>query len=418
MALFDFLTGRKPKDEPASPVVGGYGGGKKTLASYENSIAADNAMQHPVVMRCLHKIASSVQSVRWYATEDESLPSSERAGARDVARMNRLLAEPNDNMAPDQLRYWMALNFACYGRIPMKIGTGLENFPNGIYPLSVRYVTAETDARGKIVYYDYGFGEQSERLPTRRRANGKPYCYEIYTPNIHGTLDMGCNVTPLRAIGLPSAVVRLLLQRASDTAAGHPNSKYIITAEKTLTSQQKEAVRDYLEDTKPEGLGTGEPLFLNGTKVEVHKLDNDLSDIHSKMPSDDMARMIYGAFGIPVALMGIGAADSAKFTGNYAESRAAFWEDTIIPSYLSPIAVGLTQALCNPGMVIKFDEDSIPALSYARVLRAKELSSVTFLSMEEKREQAGYEQEFPAGQVPDKPPVATPTPPTTNSGAE
>jgi len=36
--------------------------------------------------------------------------------------------------------------------------------------------------------------------------------------------------------------------------------------------------------------------------------------------------------------IGLGSADAAKYANNYGESRLSFWQDTIVPSYLSPIA--------------------------------------------------------------------------------
>jgi hypothetical protein len=104
-----------------------------------------------------------------------------------------------------------------------------------------------------------------------------------------------------------------------------------------------------------------------------------------------MARLIFGGFGIPIALAGMGAADAAKFASNYVESRSAFWEDTIVPGYISPIAVGLTQALCPVGLVIVPDLDSVPAMMAARLTSMKDLQGVLFLTTSEKRELFGYE---------------------------
>ena len=111
------------------------------------------------------------------------------------------------------------------------------------------------------------------------------------------------------------------MQRALDTASGHPNVKYVITAEKTLTKQQKEALHKHLEEAGPGGENSGNVLFLYNTDVKVHKLDNKLADIHSKSRLDDMTRQIAGVFGVPVALLGLGSADAAKYASNYVESR-------------------------------------------------------------------------------------------------
>lgn len=408
---------RKPSDTPANPTRP-FAMTRNSLVPFDANVVAAEALKHPVISRCLNKIAQSIQTVDWYAEQDDTLPVNERAGATAVKLMNSLLKSPNLNYGASQLRYWMAINFALYGRVPFKVGVGTEKLPNGIYPLAVKHVTYSTDNRGLLNGYVYGFGEQEERLPTRARSNGSAYAHEIFTPTIDGTLDNSCNLTPLRSLGLPATVISLLLIRAKDTASGHPNSKYIVTSEKLLTEPQQDAIRDFIEGSKPDQIESGNILTLHHADIKVHVLDNDLNNIHSKMPLDDMSRMCFGAFGIPVALMGLGAADGAKFAGNYEESRASFWEDTLIPGYCSPIADGLTAALCPPGMVIRFDYDSIPALAYSRVARAAKLQTVGFVSYQEKRELAGYPKEYAAGEVGDKPtaPVAT-TPTGANSNA-
>ena len=58
---------------------------------------------------------------------------------------------------------------------------------------------------------------------------------------------------------------------------------------------------------------------MYNTDVKVHTLDNQLGDIHAKLPLDDMTRQIAGVFGVPVALLGLGSADAAKYASNYVE---------------------------------------------------------------------------------------------------
>jgi len=388
--LFKRAPDPKPSDTPAAPNTM-RAKTQAPLVSYENAITAENAMGHPFVFFCLKTVAQAFATVEWYAEADPE--SSTPAGKRAIEQMNALLQSPNLNFSPYQLRFWMALNYACFGRIPFKIGLTVENFPNGIYPLSVGVTKENTDTRGLVTSYTYGTGEGAEVLPVREKApDGRPYAYEISTPTISGQVDFTTNVTPLRAIGLPSQIMRMLMQRAADTASGHPNMKYVISSEKTITDPQKEAIKEHIEDSGTGAENSGNILFLGGLTVKIDELDNDLSDIHSKMPTDDMARMIARAFGIPNALVGLGAADGAKYAQNYDGSRASFYEDTIIPGYCSPVATGLTKALCPPGMLIKFDIDGIPAIGAARAARAKDIDQLGFLTIDERRELAGYKK--------------------------
>jgi hypothetical protein len=332
--------------------------------------------------------------VNWFCEIDPDVPTSEAAAARQIKAINALLQSPNDTMTRQALLYWMTLNFACYGRVPIKVGVSpvAPHLPTGIYPLTSRYTYARLDGRGQVIGYESGLGENKEFIPTRQKAKpGQSYAYEVIRPNMDGTFESKNNIHPLGAIGMPAQIVSLLLQRAVDTAAGHPNSKYIIVAEKTLTTQQKDKIKEQIEKTSTNGENSGQVLFLYNTRVDVVKLDNGLEDIHSKMPLDDMSRQIVGAFGIPIALIGLGGADAAKFAHNYTESRRSFWEDTLVPEYFVPFATGLTAALCPFGARVEFDYDEIQAIADIRIENAAKLSKVSFLTRDEKRAMTGFE---------------------------
>lgn len=399
---------RRESDRPVETIFTSRG--ERAVITYPEQIEAAKALLHPVLFRVVNKIAISVQSVKWYAEEDPDVPVNERASKSSIKKINSALGSPNDYMTAEQLRYWMGLNFALNARVNFKVGLGIDNLANGIYPLNPAATTRVLNDKGFTAGYKYGTGEKAERYPTRAisdRAPGtmKPaYVSEIYTPSLDGSMENWKSNSPLTSLHLPAQVVSLLLRRAIDTASGHPNTRYVVVAEKTLTDKQKVALREQLENSGAGDEDSGKVLMLYNTKVEIHKLDNDLSDIHSKMPMDDMTRMIAGAYGVPIALLGLGASDGAKFAGNYIESRQAFWEDTIVPGYLSPIAGGMTSAIAIDGMRIVFDLDSVPALQDSRVARAVKLSPVNFLDQNEKRELCGY---LPSDKVITLPPAAT-----------
>lgn len=383
---------RMPADQPGSPIAV-WGNNAVPTVTYMESIAADVALKHPIIFRCLHKLGSAVSSVNWFAEVDPKVPASEQASAKVIKALNAVLQSPSDTMTRQALLYWMTLNFASYGRIPYKVGVSpvAPYVPTGIYPLTSRFFNTKRDGRGLVTSYEYGQGDNKETFPTRQKAAaGQAYAYEIVRPNMDGTFESKNNVNPLNAIGLPSQIVSLLLQRAVDTAAGHPNSKYIIVAEKTLTNPQKDKIKEQIEKSATDGEYSGQVLFLYNTRVDVVKLDNGLEDIHSKMPLDDMSRQIVGAFGIPIALIGLGGADAAKFANNYTESRRSFWEDTLVPEYFVPIATGMTAALCPYGARINFNYDEIQAILDIRIDNAAKLSKVNYLTRNEKRAMTGF----------------------------
>jgi len=401
MAFTDWFTKKKPdrevSDEPNSPIYIMGGQSVRFLSSKAIATADVAQRESPQLYRITNFIASSVQSVPWFCEADPNTQVSEQAAPGKIKAINELLKSPNDTYTAQQMQYWVALNLMLYARAHFKVGVGTNGIANGLYPLAAKHVRGVLNQRGVVDKYEYGYGEQMTTMPSRRTAErggntGISYAAEIAFPSLTGLVEYNKAPAAIESLSIPLQIIKALMQRALDTATGHPNVKYVITAEKSITRQQKEALLKHLEESTSGGEKSGEILFLYNTDVKVHSLDNGMSDIHSKLPLDDMTRQIAGVFGVPVALLGLGSADAAKYASNYVESRLSYWQDTVVPCYLVPIAAGMTQSICPPGARISFDLDQVPALWEGRANLGKTLSQVTFLSNNEKREVLGFEK--------------------------
>lgn len=399
-AIFKGRPTRVVSDTPVPPdVLTLRNGVRVPIIQWNSHIAAEQALSHPIVAPALEKIANSFKQVGWIAAEDPKASAADRRGKSAVIqRINDFLLSPHDELTPSMLRYWMALNWACYGRIPYKVGFEAmhQTVPNGIWPLEARYVTAKKDGRGVVASYTYGSVETAQTFRSRLAAGvGQDFIDQIWKPSLSGTQGRADNNSPLSTVGLPAQVIKSLLIRAINTAEGHPNCGYIVTADSTMLPDQINAVTEVLNDHhNTNGPNSGEiPILNNVPGFKIHTLPNDLSDIHTKTPTDDMKRLIYTAFGIPIALAGIGAADAAKFAGNFDESRATFWEDTIDPAYVDPIFGGLTQSLCPVGVCIKPVYDDVPAMQGRRVQKMASVNNIDFLTTTEKRAMFGLKED-------------------------
>lgn len=400
MGLFKQIFAKKaperpPTDEPVSPVYVMSGQAVRFISPLASMTAETAQRKSSQLYRITNYVSCAVQSVPWYCEPDPDVIASEQAGASDIKAINALLKSPNDNYTSAQLLYWLTLNLMLYGRSHFKVGVSSAGKPNGIYTLATKHVRGVLNRRGTVESYEYGDGETKQIIPTRRTAErvgrNDAYASEISFPSLSGLTEYNKSPAAVESIAYPVAIVMALMQRALDTASGHPNVKYIITAEKTLTVQQRDALTQHLENATPGEAESGSVLFLYNTEIKIHTLDNKLDDIHSKLPMDDMTRQIAGVFGVPIALLGLGSADAAKYANNYEQSRLAFWQDTIVPSYLCPIAGGMTAALCPYGARIQFDLDAVPALWEGRAKLGQTLTEVNFLTTNEKRAILGFE---------------------------
>lgn len=388
------------------------------IIDYHDYADAQVALKHPIIYRALNKLCTAMQQARWFVELDPNAPEEDRAGKDQFIKdLQSVLDSPNNDMTSAQLRYWMALNYLLYGRVPTKFGFSSikPNKLNAIYTLETQRVHAELSQRGAVVGFEYGTGNEKQRFMSKETwekstDKSKGFVNQIWKPALKGFQDKAERNTPLRAIGLPAKVITALMMRAISSAEGHPNCRYLVTTTRKLTDAQKETLREHLnEDYSNDGEDAGGvPILTHAGEIEIHKLDNDLSDIHSKTPSDDMARIIFGAFDIPIALAGIGAADSAKFTGNFDSSRLSFWQDAVIPGLVEPIFQGLTKALCPSGVRISLDQEAIPALVTGRILSMKEAKDIDFLTTNEKREIFGWPPTTEIPALPSAPVAATP----------
>ena len=394
---------RPPSDNPnraLAQTLAAFSGQGRPVTSYKDAVAADKAMNHPILLRCIDKVGLAVQSVAPYIEEDKEARPSERRAARAsyMRDMADVLRSPNGNMTGPQLMYSLAIHYACTGRAVVKVGVGVDGTPNGLYPLFSPKVKAELDRYGNITKFVYGDSGSEEVIPSfhsvRKLENGRPstsYAFQIAKPSLSPFYDIHDANTPLRALGIPAEITTNLLQRAYDSSDNTPNIRHIITTSPTMTAPQEDNLKLDIERSKTGAEQSGDFLLLRGEDVKVHPIDTGLSDIHTKIPLEDMSRLIAGAFGIPVALLGLAGIDGSKFANNYIESRLSFFQDTVIPGYLTPFETVLTKYLCIPGFRIVFDRDTIPALQESRIANAVQLSNVDFLTEDEKREMSGFE---------------------------
>jgi phage portal protein BeeE len=383
---------RLAEDEPMSPIFTISGQPVRFVSTGAIMTAEEAQRRCPQLYRVTHLVASSAQLVPWKCEPDPTVIKGEQATPGAIKAINAMMKSPNDNFTPENLRYWMTLNLMLYSRVHFKVGIGTAMMPNAIYPLATKYMKGIPNNRGTIDQYIYGEGTQQEqKYPSKRKAQpGESYAAEISFPSLSGLVEYNKAPAAIESLMIPLAIITCLMQRALDTASGHPNIKYVITSDKTLTKQQIEALKKHLEDSGPGEEGSGTVLFLYNTKIEVHTIDNKLSDIHSKIPLDDMTRIIAGVFGVPVALLGLSNADAAKYGNNYQQSRLALWQDTVVPTYLAPTAAGMTACLCPYGARIAYDYDAVPALWEGRAMLGQTLSHVNFLTSDEKRGILGF----------------------------
>ena len=102
------------------------------------------------------------------------------------------------------------------------------------------------------------------------------------------------------------------------------------------------------------------------------------------------AQDIMNVFGVPAQLLGFGESTYA----NYGEAREALFEETILPMmdfFQTEFNKWLTP-LFGDGISMYYDKDDIEVLTAKRERKYTSLQAVNFLTQNEKRAAAGYEE--------------------------
>ena len=156
-----------------------------------------------------------------------------------------------------------------------------------------------------------------------------------------------------------------------------------------LTIEQYARLKAELDENLAGSRNAGRPLLIEGNLEwkTISLSTKDMDFINNKATT---ATDVALALGVPPELMGFG----AKTYANYKEARLAFYEETILPtmdSLRDSLNGWLTPAF-GEGLYLDYDRDDIDALIEKREQKYTSLVGANFLTQNEKRVSAGYDE--------------------------
>jgi HK97 family phage portal protein len=154
-----------------------------------------------------------------------------------------------------------------------------------------------------------------------------------------------------------------------------------------LTDDQFSRLKQELEENFSGAGNAGRPLLLEGG-LDWKALSLTPKDMDFAETKSAAAREIALAFGVPPLLLGLPGDNTFK---NYQEANRAFWRQTVIP--LVQRLQQSVHAWAQPGFApfrLDYDADRIDALAQDRAADWKRIDEASFLTVDEKREAAGY----------------------------
>lgn len=155
----------------------------------------------------------------------------------------------------------------------------------------------------------------------------------------------------------------------------------------TLTSEQREALKDELEQYYSGASNAGKPLVLEGG-LDWKEMSLTPQDMDWLAGKDVSAREIALAFHVPPQLIGV---SGSQTFANFEQARLALYDDAVLP-LLCHVRDELNNWLCpkfGDDITIDFDADKIDALAPRREKIWERVSSADFMTLNEKRAAVG-----------------------------
>jgi HK97 family phage portal protein len=157
-----------------------------------------------------------------------------------------------------------------------------------------------------------------------------------------------------------------------------------------LTKPQRDQLKEDIDQNMSGGKNAGRPMIIDGG-LRWESMGLSPKDMDWLQGRFNTAREIAQAYGAPPQLLGIPGDNTYS---NYQEARLAFFQETVIP-LLELFVDAYNGWLCpayGEDLLLKIDEDQVPALEPLRKDKWDKVSNASFLTTNEKRDALGYEE--------------------------
>ena len=378
-----------PRHLKESPVAEAEMAGAAAMSSLDfgNADKADLASKiykFGIVQAAVERIASATGGAPWQVTGKDGAPV-------ENGELAALLAAPNSDMDWRFFIHMLSLNFAVFGDAYVHVvrrGGRPDGAPLEVWPLQASKMTVKVGRRGEIDRYEYG-GDQMGGGKKEIYKPGDGRLIHIRRPNLNSSTD-GATIIH-NAISI-AEIVNMYSEKLYESLQGGVNSPAVLVVNARDKDAQigresvkkiKKKVRDFV--TGGSQSGTIMTMFgVDAQKLELNRKSIEADDMNAR---DSIKREVCFLLGIPPVLLGL--KDDSTYN-NYQTALTAFYTDTVLPHYTTPIGSALTRALAANGEVIGVNEDTIPALAEARMARIDKAAAATFLTINEQRAMAGY----------------------------
>lgn len=367
------------KADPISRERAGFLAGQSLSINYELKKTVKGIYSHPIVYRCIDQISSSVASLDFNVEENGEIVEN--------SQVADLLSMPSPQVDGSALIYHLIASQIAFGDGYLIAMTGVGGIKTEIWNIDSDNLSLQFNSDGTVAAYVYKKGAGNQERVFELNENGtSPEILRISRNSIKSGQYLGQSA--LEPASQHAKVYMANLKRMTDMLENSINDSGVLSISSKddgeLTEPQFKDIVNELKKFRTSGKRSGDLAVVQDVEFTFQKLSQDLES-GSLEKQNDAARMICNVFGVPPMLLGIPGDNTYS---NYQSARSAFWTDMLIPYYIKPLERSLSRWF---GVKVTADLDSVPALIDMRTEMMKCYESISYLTINEKRNKAGLE---------------------------
>jgi len=392
--MFKWLTGSDNAPEKKHSMVGSmlaYFGLSQPVWTERDfaKLAREGFMKNPVVFACASRTARAVAAIP-VNLYDQNGKEIERHAILD------LINRPNSEQTRSKFVEAAVCSLRLGGNSYIeKVGIRM---PRELHVLRTDRTKPVTGPKGWPSAYEYEVAGRKKQFPVR--GADLLNCDVIHMRDFHPLDDwtgMGPVDPAARAIDVHNQST-IWVKSLLDNSA-RPSGAFVYSGNEeaggTMGTEQFDRLKDEITENYSGAGNAGRPMLLEGG-LDWRAMGATPQEMDFLETRREMAREICIAWDVPPMVLGIPGDNTYS---NYQEANAAFHRQLVIPlamEFYARLSQWLSLAI-GEDIELKPDLDEIPALAEERKAVWEKVSSVDFLSDEEKREALGYSRKPAVG---------------------
>lgn len=369
--------------------------------SAEN-FAKEGYSQNAVVYACVQKIASALASVDL----DIAKYTGKDRTTIDNHPLRDLLERPNPSQGGAEFFKALASFFLIAGNgyvLKLPLGARPGTKPTEMWVMRPDRMSARQNDKGQTTAYVYKTSTNEVTFPIDLSTGACDILHIKDFNPLNDHLGMATMQPAANSVDIVNSALKWNYSLLKNSA--RPSGAFVVSMPSgstgtsatagTLSEEQFQRLREQVQQDSGTD-AAGRPLILEGG-LDWKEMSLSPKDMEFEGNMWAAARLIATAFGVPPQLVNI-PGDSTY--NNMLEAKLSLWQETVLPLldlFLDAFNNWLTPIYdAKKTIFICYDLNSIPAIEEARYAKLERLSSVSYLTIDEKRQLAGFGN-YPGG---------------------